>query len=138
MPVLDSLDGGRPWTRRQRTTARFSRLWGSPIISVTLTNGRQAGKMVYPLDEVLLLALLAVLAGAYLHRHRPLRREKAAPAAPLPPVQGRHAAARPGWRDLHSPGRRPVPALLRRLGGRGDRHSGRCHRIDGKTVRRSG
>jgi predicted transposase YbfD/YdcC len=29
-----------------------------------LTDGRQAGKVVYPLDEVLLLALLAVLAGA--------------------------------------------------------------------------
>ena len=29
-----------------------------------LADGRQAGKVVYPLDEVLLLALLAVLAGA--------------------------------------------------------------------------
>jgi predicted transposase YbfD/YdcC len=29
-----------------------------------LTDGRQAGKVIYPLDEVLLLALLAVLAGA--------------------------------------------------------------------------
>jgi predicted transposase YbfD/YdcC len=29
-----------------------------------LTDGRQAGKVVYPLDEVLLLSLLAVLAGA--------------------------------------------------------------------------
>lgn len=29
-----------------------------------LANGRQAGRVVYPLDEVLLLALLAVLAGA--------------------------------------------------------------------------
>ncbi len=29
-----------------------------------LTDGRQAGRVVYPLDEVLLLALLAVLAGA--------------------------------------------------------------------------
>src|ERR1700691_1640034 len=29
-----------------------------------LTDDRQAGKVVYPLDEVLLLALLAVLAGA--------------------------------------------------------------------------
>ncbi|MEN3163620.1 transposase family protein, partial [Tistrella mobilis] len=29
-----------------------------------LPDGRQAGKIVYPLDEVLLLSLLAVLAGA--------------------------------------------------------------------------
>jgi hypothetical protein len=29
-----------------------------------LTDGRQPGKVVYPLDEVLLLSLLAVLAGA--------------------------------------------------------------------------
>ena len=30
----------------------------------TLPDSRQAGKVVYPLDEVLLLSLLAVLAGA--------------------------------------------------------------------------
>ena len=39
-----------------------------------LPDPRQAGKVIYPLDEVLLLCLLAVLAGAEtLHRHRPLR-----------------------------------------------------------------
>jgi hypothetical protein len=36
-----------------------------------LPHPRQPGKVTYPLDEVLLLCLLAVLAGAENHHHHP-------------------------------------------------------------------
>ena len=44
--------------------ARFSRPQRFSAHFDDLADGRQAGKVVYPLDEVLLLSLLAVLAGA--------------------------------------------------------------------------
>ena len=82
-----------------------------------LTDGRQAGKVVYPLDEVLLLALLAVLAGAetftdiarfgekklllLLRRFRPFKDG-------TPPQDG--------WR-ISQRSMLTVPALFRCLGG---------------------
>jgi DDE_Tnp_1-associated len=47
---------------------------------------RQAGKVTYPLDEILLLCLLAVLAG-------PFWRKEARPPAPVPPLPRGHARA---------------------------------------------
>lgn len=56
----------------RRTTLDETSQYDGEIFEVTaflshfdaLTDGRQPGKMVYPLAEVLLLSLLAVLAGA--------------------------------------------------------------------------
>lgn len=94
-----------------------------------LTDARQPGKVVYPLDEVLLLSLLAVLAGAetftdiarfgdkklaLLRRFRPFK-----DGTPPHDRIGEIFAAS---------GRRAVPALLRRLGGFGDRPSDRRDR----------
>ena len=61
-----------------------------------LQDPRQQGKIAYPLDEILLLCLLAVLAGAECFTEIALvRDQEARVAAPLPSVQGRHAGARP-------------------------------------------
>ena len=54
---------------------------------------RQAGKVVYPLDAVLLLALMAVLAGAEGFTDIALWREEACAFAPLSTVPQRHAVA---------------------------------------------
>ena len=96
-----------------------------------LTDGRQAGKVVYPLDEVLLLALLAVLAGAetftdiarFGEKKLPLlRRFRPAPEAmALPPQQ--RVQPDDGSSDLVNPrlakdtavGYLMVPAVLVRL-----------------------
>ena len=90
-----------------------------------LPDPRQSGKVTYPLDEILLLCLLAVLAGAetitdiarfgekkldLLRRFRPF------------------ADARSPWRYPGHAGRRGVPALLRRLGGIDHRHRCRSDR----------
>jgi len=48
-----------------------------------LSDGRRPGKVVYPLDEVLLLALLAVLAGAETFIDIAGLARKAAAVAPL-------------------------------------------------------
>ena len=60
-----------------------------------LPDPRQRGKVMYPLDEILLLCLLAVLAGAdtFTHRYRPLRAGEARPAPPVSSVPRRHALA---------------------------------------------
>ena len=64
MAVLDSFCGGRRWTMRHRTAERFLRQLSFHAISLVCRTSSQPGKVVYPLDEVLLLPLLAVLAGA--------------------------------------------------------------------------
>lgn len=64
MSVLDSQGGGRRWTIRHNTMARFLRRRSFSVISDDLPDTRQQAKVVYPLDEVLLLALRATLAGA--------------------------------------------------------------------------
>jgi len=82
-----------------------------------LTDGRQAGKVVYPLDEVLLLALLGILAGAktfndiarfgekklaLLRRFRPFKdgtpphNRSARSSQPWMPTSS-SAASSPGW-----------------------------------------
>ncbi len=48
-----------------------------------LPDSRQPGKVVYFLDEVLLFSLACGCRN--LHLHRPVRRQKACPAAPVPP-----------------------------------------------------
>ena len=60
-----------------------------------LPDPRQQGKVSYPLDEILLLCLLAVLAGAECFTEIALFgvKETGIPA-PLPPVPGRHAGPR--------------------------------------------
>jgi hypothetical protein len=59
-----------------------------------LPDYRQAGKVDYPLPEVLLLILLAVLVrSGNVHRYRAVWREEARPAAEVPAVQERHACA---------------------------------------------
>ena len=59
-----------------------------------LPDHRQRGKVMYPLDEVLLLCLLAVLAGAetFVDIAR-VRREEACTSAPVPAISRRHAGA---------------------------------------------
>jgi hypothetical protein len=60
-----------------------------------LKDPRQQGKVTYPLDEILLLCLLAVLAGAETFVDiAPVWLQEARASAPLPSVQGRHASAR--------------------------------------------
>ena len=73
-----------------------------------LKDPRQQGKIAYPLDEILLLCLLAVLAGAETIVDIALfGSKKLRASAPLPPVQGWHAGARPSRRH---PGRRSTPS----------------------------
>ena len=121
----DSFSGGRRWTTWQQTAVRFSRQLPYLRYFNDLPDPRQAVKVVYPLDEVLLLSRLAVLAGAetvtgiarfgakkvaLLRRFRPF-------LDGTPP----HDRMR---RYLRRPRRRTLPALLRRLGGFGDWHLG--------------
>src|SRR5262250_1670339 len=94
-----------------------------------MPDARQRGKVIYPLVEILLLTLLAVLAGAetfvdiarfgqkkldLLRRFRPFR-----DGTPSPRSSRRH---------LRDPRHREIPALLRRLGRGTDRGNGRCDR----------
>ena len=59
-----------------------------------LPDPRQAVKVVYPLDEVLLLSLLAVLAGAEtLYRHCSIRKQETGASASVPPIPRWDAAA---------------------------------------------
>ena len=59
-----------------------------------LPDHRQAGKVDYPLPEVLLLILLAVLAGAEaFHRHRAIWRAEDRTAAAVSALCERHALA---------------------------------------------
>src|SRR5271166_2614121 len=81
-----------------------------------LQDPRQPGKVTYPLDEILLLCLLAVPAGAESFTDRSLRRQEARVSSPLPPVQRRHAGTRSSGRYPGRSGCRAVPALLRWLG----------------------
>lgn len=95
----------------------------------SLPDSRQAGKIVYPLNEVLLLSLLAVLAGGgEFRRDGAVRRKEAEIAAPVSALCRRDAAARHAGRHLRHAGRRSVPALLRRLGRRPDQDACRGHR----------
>ena len=71
-----------------------------------LADPRQRGKVLYPLDEILLLVLLGVLAGC----------------------ESWVEIARFGDKHLRHPRRRAVPALLHRLGGGPDPALGRHHR----------
>ena len=99
----------------------------------------QPGKVTYPLDEILLLCLLAVLAGAecfteialfgtkkllLLRRFRPFKH-----GTPTHDHLGDILAT------LNA---EQFQRLLRRLGGRGGRRAPDVIAIDGKTVRRSG
>ena len=92
-----------------------------------LPDHRQPGKVDYPLPEVLLLVLLAVLAGAeaftdiarfgerkieLLRRFRPYA----------------NGLARSSRRYLRNPGCPRLPALLRGLSRGADQHAGRGHR----------
>ena len=96
-----------------------------------LKDPRQQGKVTYPLDEILLLCLLAVLAGAETFvdiglfgckKRELLRRFR--------PFEGGSPAARPSRRHSGSALRRAVPEMLCRLGRCGDRSAGGgdCHR----------
>ena len=64
MGVLDLQNGERPWT----TAATDGAALAETVVFLSHFNGLpdplQRGKVIYPLDEVLLLCLLAVLAGA--------------------------------------------------------------------------
>ena len=90
-----------------------------------LPDPRQRGKVVYPLDELLLLCLLAVLAGAetFVDIAR-FGEKKARSAAPVPAVSRWNAVARPPRRYLCRPRRRGIPALLCGLGCGADRRAG--------------
>jgi DDE_Tnp_1-associated len=59
-----------------------------------LPDPRQPGKVVYPLDEVLLLCLLAMLGGAETFVDIPCLARRSAPSAPVSAVSRRHALAR--------------------------------------------
>ena len=103
-----------------------------------LPDPRQRGKVIYPLDEVLLLCLLAVLAGAETFVDiASFRREEAQSSAPVSAVSRRDALARSARRYFCHARCRQVPALLRLLGGVADRRAAEVIAIDGKTVRRS-
>src|ERR1700736_4248000 len=93
-----------------------------------LPDPRQRGKVVYPLDEVLLLCLLAVLGGAETFVDSAVRREEARPSAPVPAVSRWNALTRSPWRYFCDARRRGIPVLLRLLGCDADRHAGGCHR----------
>ena len=106
-----------------------------------LKDPRQQGKVTYPLDEILLLCLLAVLAGAETVVDIALAwPQETRTLAPLSPVQGRQR--RPTTISVTScmrARRRAIPDLLRCLGRRTDRSVGGGDAIDGKTSqRRSG
>ena len=58
-----------------------------------MPDNRQVGEVAYPLDAVLLLALMAVLAGAEGFTDIALWREEACAFAPLSTVPQRHAVA---------------------------------------------
>jgi hypothetical protein len=59
-----------------------------------LKDPREQAKLDYPLEEILLLCLLAVLAGAETMTDIALFGcKKTGPAAPLPPLRQRHAGA---------------------------------------------
>jgi DDE_Tnp_1-associated len=92
-----------------------------------LKDHRQQGEITYPLDEILLLCLLAVLAGAETFVDIALFGCK---KLTLPPVQGWHPRTRPSRRHPSCPRRRAIPELFRRLGRRAERSAGRgdCHR----------
>src|SRR5580692_8004067 len=78
-----------------------------------LEDPRQQGKVDYPLEEILLLCLLAVVAGVDTrHRYRRVRPQEAEPAASLPAVHKGHTGARSPRRHPGCPGPRAVPALL--------------------------
>jgi hypothetical protein len=64
MPVLDSLGWGTDVGKTAQDDGDIFGVVGFLSHFSDLTDGRHAGKVVYPLDEVLLLAVLAVLAGA--------------------------------------------------------------------------
>lgn len=53
-----------------------------------LDDPRQRGKVLYPLDEVLLLVLLGVIAGCESRVEIQIRREEAGGAASLPALRG--------------------------------------------------
>ena len=92
-----------------------------------LPDRRQLGKVVYPLEEILLLWLLAVLAGAeslvdiarFGEKKRDLLRRF---------LSGRHAVTRSPWRYFRHPRLGGVPALLCRLGRGADQDTGGGHR----------
>jgi predicted transposase YbfD/YdcC len=64
MPILESLSGERQWTMQQRTAVHSTKRLSFLSHVKDLHDPRQQGKVTYPLDEVLLLCLLGVLAGA--------------------------------------------------------------------------
>ena len=81
-----------------------------------LKDSRQPGKVAYPLDEILLLCLLAVLAGAETIVDIALFGQKKLALLQHSPVRGRHPRARPSGRYSGHAGYRTVPELLCRLG----------------------
>ncbi len=84
-----------------------------------LPDPRQRGKVVYPLDEVLLLCLLAVLAGAetFIDIAR-FGEKKLGLLRRFRPFRGWDAVARSSGRHLCHARRRAIPALLRLPGWR--------------------
>ena len=94
-----------------------------------LPDPRQRGKVVYPLDEVLLLCLLAVLGGAetFVDIAR-FGEKKLGASAPVPAVSRWNALPRSPRRYFCDARCRGIPALLRRLGCGADRRAGGCDR----------
>ncbi len=105
-----------------------------------LKDPRQQGKVVYPLDEILLLCLLAVLAGAETFTDIALFGDKKlALLRRFRPFAQWHAGARPIWaisspRWTHEQFQRCFVAWVAALTGTPEG----VIAIDGKTVRRSG
>jgi hypothetical protein len=93
-----------------------------------LQDPRQFGKVVYPLDEILLLCLLAVLAGAetFVDIAR-FGERKIGLLRHFRPVRSGHAGARPPRRYLCDARSCGVPELLCCVGGGHDGSSGRNH-----------
>jgi hypothetical protein len=84
--------------------------------------------VVYPLDEVLLLTLLATLAGAETFTDiARFGEKKPALLRRFRPVQGWHAIARPDGRHLRNAQCRSVPGMFRPLGRASDGHPRRGH-----------
>jgi hypothetical protein len=77
---------------------------------------RQAGKVACRLDEILLLARLATLAGAGGHGYRPVRAQETQSAAALSALRQRHAEPRSFGRSLRRTGPCRLPPLLYGLG----------------------
>ena len=80
-------------------TAAVCEAFGEAVVFLRyfadLPDPRQRGKVTYPLDEVMLLCLLAVSGGGGdVCRHRPVRREEAGSSAPVPAIHRWHAVAR--------------------------------------------